>query len=227
MRPRFLRSILQLLQHNRQRQLLQSLLQLHVPTSPMFYLQLGSDPRTHGPRQRKLCNRTHLRAPTHRHLPPMVSSQQRRPASLPRRQQQEHLRQLHQPNPLRPRPAMDRHHLWRRRQHQNRRQPTHRRAHESNVRRDSHQRTRLPRNPPERPQSATLRRQHPLHHDHGRRPTGPRRRILRAVPLPPRPQRVRHFQSRLRPRQDLLRETGPSLRTRRQGSVCRERAVAK
>lgn len=120
---------------------------------------------------------------------------------------------------------MDRHHIRRRRQHQDRRQPTHRRAHEPDVRRHSHQRTGIPRNAPERTQSATLRWQHPIHHDAGRCQTRPRWRILRFVPLPPRPQRVRHLQSGLESRHDVLREVGQGLRTRRQGPVCCQCAV--
>lgn len=155
----------------------------------------------------------------------MVSQQQCRPASLPRRQQQKHLHQLHKSDPIRPGTAMDRHHLRRRRQHQNLRQPTHRRAHEPDVRRHSHQRTRIPRNAPERAQSTTLRRQHPIHHDASCCQTSSRRRILRFVPLSPRPQRVLHLQSRLEPRQDLLRKIRQSLRTRWKGPMCCECAM--
>ena len=193
----------------------------------MFYIHLGPNSRCHGPRQCRLRDRTYLRTPTYRHLLTMVSHQQCRPSSLPRRQQQKHLRQLHKPDPIRPRTAMDRHHLRRRRQHQNRRQPTHRRALEPNVRRHSHQRTRISRNAHERTQSATVRRQHPIHHDAGCRQTSPRWRIIRLIPLSPRPQRVRHLQSRVEPRQDLLREARQGVRTRCEGSMRCECAVGR
>lgn len=178
----------------------------------MFYLQLATDSGSHGPRHSSLRNRTHLRAATDRPLPQMASRQQRRSTSLPGRQQPQHLRQLHQPDPLRPRFPVDRPHLRRRRQMGVRRQPTNRRAHEPDVRRDPDQRTRIPRNAPQRPESATLRRQNPVQHDPRHRGARSRRRILRRVPLSARPERIRHLQSRVEPGENVLRETGPSLR---------------
>ncbi len=225
MRPIVLRPILQLLQRRRQRQLLQPLLQLPIPAPPLLDLQLGSNPRRHRPRQHHLRHRTHLRAPTHRHLPPLARRQRPQPARLPRHQQPQHLRQLHQPDPLRPRPAVDRHQIRLWRQHQNARLPPHRRAPLPALRRQPRKRTRLPKHAPQRPQSPALRRQHPVNPHPRPRPAGPRRRILHPLPLPRRPARLLHLQGRLHTPQNLLRQTRHRLRARGARSLRRQRAV--